>query len=47
VRERAALRLFAREWRAFLAGLDKAERQRPKLELAFLGVLAFPALFSA
>jgi len=47
VRKRAALELSARDWRAFLAGLDKAERRRPKLELPFLGVLAFPALFSA
>ncbi|MGQ0653959.1 MAG: type II toxin-antitoxin system TacA family antitoxin [Betaproteobacteria bacterium] len=34
VAERETLTLSARDWRAFLSGLDKAERRRPKLEAA-------------
>lgn len=34
VAKRETLTLTARDWRAFLAGLEKAERRRPKLEAA-------------
>lgn len=34
VAERETLTLTARDWRAFLTGLDKAERRRPRLEKA-------------
>ena len=34
VAEREMLTLTPRDWRAFVAGLDKAERRRPALEAA-------------
>lgn len=34
VAERETLTLTARDWRAFLAALDKPERRRPRLEKA-------------
>ena len=34
VAERETLTLTARDWRVFLAGLDKPERRRPRLEKA-------------
>jgi uncharacterized protein (DUF1778 family) len=34
VAERETVTLTARDWRAFLAGLDKPERRRPKLAAA-------------
>ena len=38
--ERETLTLSSRDWRAFLAGLDKAGRRRPKLEAAAKRYLA-------
>lgn len=43
VAERETLTLTARDWRAFLAGLDKPERRRPKLEAAAKRYAARPA----
>lgn len=40
VAARETLTLTSRDWRAFLAGLDKAERRRPRLEQAAKRYLA-------
>lgn len=40
VAERETLTLSPRDWRAFLTGLDKAERRRPRLEAAAKRYLA-------
>lgn len=40
VAARETLTLTSRDWRAFLAGLDKAERRRPRLEKAAKRYLA-------